>query len=129
MRYLKHFENKEETSLCDIDIDWARKHFDSSFGDFEAHLDPDRGGIDRNISKCLKINNEIIGCYCLSTFSINECADRIKWWTENEDKLYTNLEFFFPEKSLKIFKNKVGIFGDYLFIDPPYRNKGRRFFL
>lgn len=127
MRHLRYFESKEELTLDEVDIEWARSHFDrETFGDFESHLDPDRTSIDFDISKSLKLNGEIVGCYCLSKFSIIECLSRVESWMEGDEseKLYKDLQFFMPKKEIrKVFKNKVGIFGDYLYIDTPYRNK------
>ena len=130
MRYLRYFENMESLTLCDIDIEWARDHFDPKFGDFEGHLDPERGNIDVKISKCLKLNDEIIGCYCLSKITITECIFRLKYWAggdgdlEEDEIQIKDLKFFVPEKTIKrIFKGKDGIFGDYLYILPEHRNK------
>ena len=125
MRHLKTYKIFENNNpiLCDIDIEWVRSHFDEDiFGKFDHHLDKDRGAIDFEKSKCLKLNNEIIGCYCLHESDIVETIERVEYWTN--DGLFKNLEFFYPKEKLNIFKNKIGIFGDYLYIKPEYRQKG-----
>lgn len=123
MLHLKYFKESTSPIISDIDIEWVRSHFDEeSFGSFEGHIDPDRGSIDMDISKCLKLGDEIIGCYCLQKLSILEIIERVKYWTEeDESPLYKDLKFFFKDTDL--FENKLGIFGDYLYILPEYRSK------
>jgi hypothetical protein len=96
---LKCKENRDSNIFGDIDLDW----------------------IDLKISKSLLLNNKVIGGYLLKESSMLPNIETLKKLNNNGD--IENLKIHITNKELEIFKNKIGIFSNFIYIDKRYRNK------
>jgi hypothetical protein len=110
--------NKENPILCDLNLEWAKNNYDEKlYGKFsEENYD-----VNRKMSKCLCLNNVIIGCYLLSKKSMLQSLKDVIYFIK--EGIYTNLKFYISKEELQKYKNKRGIFSYFLYIDKNYRNK------
>jgi hypothetical protein len=105
----------EQITICDLNSKYVKNHYDEElFGHFTEE------GMNKNLSKCLCKNNEIIGCYLLNKQSMLETIKYILYYIK--ENTYKDLKWFIKKDDLNKYKNKRGVFGKFLYIGDEYRN-------
>lgn len=116
----EEFDNiTKQPKLCELNIEMVINNFDENiFGRFQDNID--NKTFNPKLSKSLCLNDEIIGGYLLGKSSILEEIKLVLYWFK-KDKL-KNLKFFVGKEDLNKYKNKRGIFSNFIYIDPKYRS-------
>ncbi len=115
---LEELSDNKIPILVPLDINKCKENYDESiFGSFENNF-IDKA-FDLKLSRSLSLNNEIIGGYMLKKLSMIENIKYIYHFYKSGE--YTDLKLFVNKEFLNKYKNKIGIFSDFIYIDKEYQ--------